>query len=237
MGCDGVLDEVDTFINKFAKLKENKRRLIEMFKFITKDTEGLKAKLTHNTSLLLTELGIADKSAFVDNCQLYNLPPGMDRPVFRYCPEYQHYQPTPGLRSASSFSIMAREAGRCEAKISQFQERWMPIFPKSLQHFYLEPLTVVCRHAVEFTIFENKETRLLLSDLGAFTACGLLIGKSGLLKECASNFETRCNKLLNMRGICHPLLGYVQDFMHSLDAFARAGIEPSAHSFPVFRAE
>jgi hypothetical protein len=56
VGCDKTLDEVDRFLNRFTDLQKSKRRIIETWKFIKKDTEGMQTKLRNNTELLQLSL-------------------------------------------------------------------------------------------------------------------------------------------------------------------------------------
>ena len=56
MGCDKTLDEVDRFLKKFTDMQKSKRRVIETWKFIKRDTEGMQTKLRNNTELLQLSL-------------------------------------------------------------------------------------------------------------------------------------------------------------------------------------
>ena len=54
--CIAVLDEVDVFLEKHSRIGTDKKRLIDTAKFITKDIDGLKSKLTHSSTLLQLSL-------------------------------------------------------------------------------------------------------------------------------------------------------------------------------------
>jgi hypothetical protein len=55
-GCRTVLNEVDDFLDKYSSLGQSRRRVIEMMKFIIRDTKALEKKLESATSLLQLSL-------------------------------------------------------------------------------------------------------------------------------------------------------------------------------------
>lgn len=50
--CSVTLAELEEFLDKYSSLGKNKKRLVELLKFITKDVEGFKSKLKSNADLL-----------------------------------------------------------------------------------------------------------------------------------------------------------------------------------------
>ena len=55
-GCQTTLDEVEGLLDRYPSFSVNRKRRIELLKFITRDVEALKVKLSNNTQLLQISL-------------------------------------------------------------------------------------------------------------------------------------------------------------------------------------
>jgi len=145
----------------------------------------------------------------------------------------------PMLSEPDTFSIMADKADAAEATIGQFQQKWITTVPDSLQNQYLEVLNTVRKTAVEFTIFENKKNRRVLSDLDAFMQCFLLVKRtrsdfSNMPGHDSHEIEKAFQYLQRARAQIYRLLGNIQGFALSLSSFSDADIETPAHESSEF---
>jgi hypothetical protein len=77
----------------------------------------------------------------------------------------------PKVLADTAFSVIAWKANICVNKISDFAEQWIGTVSKLLQSEYLDPLRKVQRVATAFTLLENQEARVRLSDLDTFLDC------------------------------------------------------------------
>jgi hypothetical protein len=133
-----------------------------------------------------------------------------------------------------TFSIMAGKADAAEAVIGQFQQKWITTVPESLQNQYLEILNTVRKTAVEFTVFENKKNRKLLSDLDAFMQCFLLLKRTrgdlpGMPRYDSHEIEKAFQYLQRARTQFYELLGNIQGFALSLSSFSDIDFETPAY--------
>ncbi|KAH7345866.1 hypothetical protein BKA66DRAFT_478700 [Pyrenochaeta sp. MPI-SDFR-AT-0127] len=138
----------------------------------------------------------------------------------------------PKVLNDSAFSVMAWEANICVNKISDFEERWLGIVPKSLQSEYRDPLRVIRGIARAFTLLENQKNRLALSDLDAFLTCVQLTSYLHGYREnkAADEFYSRleASKLK-----CNFILDSLLGFTHNLERKKNFGA--SVHNFGKFQ--
>jgi hypothetical protein len=138
----------------------------------------------------------------------------------------------PRVLADTAFSVMAWEANICVNKISDFAEQWIGIVPKLLQSEYLDPLRKVQRVATAFTLLENQESRLKLSDLDTFLDCARIAshlsdGRETLeADDLASKLEAATQK-------CASILDCVLGFTGSLES--AQSFDASAYNFGKFK--
>ncbi|ORY14912.1 hypothetical protein BCR34DRAFT_598818 [Clohesyomyces aquaticus] len=144
-------------------------------------------------------------------------------------------QKVPRLSDPLAFSNMARDAEVCVASMVDFQQKWVAIVPANLQSSYLGPLTMVRSIAVHFSVFENQENPLLLSDLDATMTCYQL-GSNLLEEDDARAFEQIISSLRTTQKQAYQILGFIQAFTHCLSKISDVGITPSAQDFPKLKA-
>ncbi|KAF1847228.1 uncharacterized protein K460DRAFT_402592 [Cucurbitaria berberidis CBS 394.84] len=138
----------------------------------------------------------------------------------------------PKVLDDSAFSVMAWEANICVDKISDFEETWIGIVPKSLQSEYLEPLRKVQQIARAFILLENQNNRLTLSDLDVFLTC---IQLSSYLP---ANNDTKgideiYSRLEDAKLKCTFILGSLLGFTETLER--NRSFDASVHNFGKFR--
>lgn len=145
----------------------------------------------------------------------------------------------PKLHEPDTFSIMAEEADVAEAAIGEFQQKWITTVPESLQNQYLAVLNSARKTAVEFTVFENKKNRQLLSDLDAFMQCFLLVKrKKKILPDIPGHDSLEIEKafqyLQRVKAQFYRLLGNIQGFALSLRSFSDTEFETPTHESSKF---
>ncbi|KAI8931871.1 hypothetical protein NX059_010775 [Plenodomus lindquistii] len=139
----------------------------------------------------------------------------------------------PKVMEASSFSVMAWEANKGVDRISDFEEEWVGIIPKFLQAEYLEPLQRVKTVARAFTLLENRDDRLALSDLDA--ACSIYeLASKATTAQNHSTLDKDISTLIAAQQKCVEISDTLIGFTASLDVERR--FEASVHNFGKFQA-
>ncbi|CAO2655432.1 Nn.00g104960.m01.CDS01 [Neocucurbitaria sp. VM-36] len=139
----------------------------------------------------------------------------------------------PKVLDDSAFSVMAWEANICVDKISDFEEKWIGIVPKSLQSEYLEPLRKVQGVARAFIILENQNNRLALSDLDAFLTCIQLSSYLEAQRE-TKGIDEVYSRLEAAKLKCTFILDSLLGFTESLEKNQR--FNAAVHNFGKFQA-